>query len=149
MFRGLLMPSTTSRPEAVTNPHDAYVKSVFRELRRALYYLLSVTEDEQEPEVRQALQSIQDEFLPVKEEIMTLLEHLREQGKKQGKKQGQRMGKISTLTRFLSAAFPEFSSADADRLRKLSDEALDQLTDAVAVRRSWDEIEPLLRRSDD
>jgi hypothetical protein len=48
-----------------------------RELRRALYYLLSVTEKDQEVEVRQSLQTIQDEFLPVKENIMTLLEHLK------------------------------------------------------------------------
>jgi len=47
-----------------------------------------------------------------------------------------------------SAAFPESSSADADRVRRLPDEALDQLTDAIALRRPWAEIEELLRRAD-
>jgi hypothetical protein len=107
-----------------------------RELRRALYYLMSVTEKDQEAEVRQALQSIQDEFLPVKENIMTLLEHL------------ERTGTANTLIRQLSAGFAEFSATDADRVRELSDEALDELTDAIAARRTWAEIEPILRQTD-
>jgi predicted transposase YdaD len=121
-----------------------------RELRRALYYLLSVTEKDQEAEVRQSLQTIQDEFLPVKENIMTLLEHLKKsgekRGEKRGKERGQRLGKANTLVRLLSAAFPEFSTADADRVRELPDGTLDELTDAIAVRRSWTEIESIVRR---
>jgi hypothetical protein len=123
-----------------------------RELRRALYYLMSVMEPGQEAEVRKALLSIQDEFLPVKENIVTLLEHLEKRGEKRGERRGERRGekrgKIETLTRLLSAAFPESSSADADRVRKLPNEALDQLTDAIALRRPWAEIEELLRRAD-
>jgi hypothetical protein len=111
-----------------------------RELRRALYYLMSVTEKGQEAEVRQTLQSIQAKFHPVKENIMTLLEHL--------EKRGQRFGKANTLVRLLSAASQEFSPADADRVRELSDEALDELTDAIAARRTWAEIEPMLRQTD-
>jgi hypothetical protein len=101
---------------------------------------MSVMESGQEAEVRQALLSIQDEFLPVKENIVTLLEHL--------EKRGEKRGKIETLIRLLSAAFPESSAADADRVRRLPDEALDQLTDAIALRRPWAEIEELLRRAD-
>jgi hypothetical protein len=81
--------------------------------------VLSVTEKDQEVEVRQSLQTIQDEFLPVKENIMTLLEHLKKQGEKRGEKRGQRFGKVNTLIRQLSAAFREFSTADADRVRGL------------------------------
>jgi hypothetical protein len=96
--------------------------------------------------VRQSLQTIQDEFLPVKENIMTLLEHLRKQGEKR-EKRGQRFGKVNTLIRQLSAAFREFSTADADRVRGLPNETLDELTDAIAVRRTWAEIEPIVRGS--
>ena len=43
---------------------------------------------------------------------MTLLEHPKKQGEKRGKKLvkklGQRFGRVSMLTRQLSAAFPEF-----------------------------------------
>jgi hypothetical protein len=42
--------------------------------------------------------------------------------------------------------FSEFSGSDADRLRELPDEALDELTDAIAMRRTWAEIEPILRQ---
>ncbi len=65
---------------------------------------MSVTEEDQEAEVRQAIQSLQDEFLPLKENIMTLREHL------------ERTGTANTLIRQLSAGFPEFSSTDADRV---------------------------------
>jgi hypothetical protein len=116
-----------------------------RELRRALYYLLSVTEENQEAEVRQALQSIQDEFLPVKENIMTLLEHLQ----KTSEKRGQFLGKAHTLIRQLSAVFAEFTPAHADRVRQLPDELLDDLTDAIAMHRTWAEIEPILRHPDE
>jgi hypothetical protein len=109
-------------------------KRLRRELRRALYYLMSVTEKDQEAEVRQAIQSLQDEFLPLKENVMTLLEHL------------ERTGTANTLIRLLSAGFPEFSGSDADRVRELPDEALDELTDAIAMRRTWAEIEPILRQ---
>jgi hypothetical protein len=114
-----------------------------RELRRALYYLLSVTEDDQETEVRKSLQSIQDEFVPVKEGIMTLLEHF----EKQGEKRGQRIGQVNTLIRLLSAAFPDFSPTDAEQVHQLSNESLDQLTDAIAAGHPWDELEPLLGQS--
>ena len=109
-----------------------------RELRRALYYLMSVADKDQESEVRQALQSIQDEFLPVKEHIMTLLEHL--------EKRGEKRGEIATLIRQLSAGFAEFSVADAERVRELPDEALEELTDAIAMRRTWAEIDPILQQ---
>jgi hypothetical protein len=105
-----------------------------RELRRALYYLLSVSDEQQEAEVRRSLQSVQDEFIPVKEHFMTLLELF------------QKRGRVSMLTRMLSAAFPEFAAADADRLQKLPDEVLDELADAIALRRPWAEIRKLLRR---
>ena len=84
--------------------------------------------------MRQAIQSLQDEFLPLKENVMTLLEHL------------ERTGTANTLIRQLSAGFPEFSATDADRVRELPDEALDELTDAIAMRRTWAEIEPILRQ---
>jgi hypothetical protein len=116
-----------------------------RELRRALYYLLSVTNAPRETELRQALQSIQDEFLPVKENIMTLLEHL----EKRGEKRGQHLGKANTLIRWLSSVFPGFSAADAERVSKLPDEVLDELTDRVAQHATWVEIERILRRPDD
>ena len=116
-----------------------------RELRRALYYLLSVTDEQQEAEVRGALQSVQDEFLPVKEHLMTLLEHLKKSGVKRGKELGQHLGRVATLTRQLSAAFPEFSPADAERVRALPDHVLDQLADAIALRRTWAEIQELLQ----
>jgi hypothetical protein len=143
------MPTEDARPEPVSNPHDTYAKSVFREtpqargffcgylpdeVRRALYYLMSVTDKDQEAEVRQALQSIQAEFLPVKEHIMTLLEHL------------EQRGRIGTLVRLLSAGFPEFSAADADRVRDLPSDKLDELTDAIAMRRTWAEIERILQQ---
>ena len=75
---------------------------------------------------------------------MTLLEHL----EKRGEKRGQRLGKVETLTRQLSAAFPELTLANADQLGRLPDETLDELTDAIALRRTWFEIESLIRRSD-
>ena len=65
---------------------------------------------------------------------MTLREHL------------ERTGTANTLIRQLSAGFPEFSSTDADRVRDLPDPALDELTDAIAMRRTWAEIEPILRQ---
>ncbi len=117
-----------------------------RELRRALYYLMSVTDKDQEADVRQALQSIQGEFLPVKEHIMTLLEHLEKRGEKRGEERGEERGRISTLVRLLSAGFAEFSAADADRVRDLPADRLDELTDAIAMRRTWAEIEPILRQ---
>jgi len=132
-----------------------------RELRRALYYLLSVTDEQQEAEVRGALQSVQDEFLPVKEQLMTLLEHLKksgvERGKKlgvkrgvkRGKELGQHLGRVAMLTRQLSAVFPEFSPADAERVRALPDHVLDQLADAIALRRTWAEIQELLQPNAD
>jgi hypothetical protein len=114
---------------------------------------LSVTDEQQEAEVRGALQSVQDEFLPVKEHLMTLLEHLKKSGVKRGKKLGvkrgkelgQHLGQVATLTRQLSAAFPEFSPADAERVRALPDHLLDQLADAIALRRTWAEIQELLQ----
>jgi len=112
-----------------------------RELRRALYYLMSVTDENQEAEVRQALQSVQDEFLPVKENIMTLLEHI--------EKRGKILGKSDTLVRLLSAAFPQFTAGDADRVRTFSDQALDELTDALATHHTWSEIKPIVRRRDE
>ena len=66
---------------------------------------------------------------------MTLLEHL------------ERRGRTSTLIRLLSAAFGEFTPRDAERLRELPDEALDELTDAIALRRPWAAIESRLRQS--
>ncbi len=124
-----------------------------RELRRALYYLLSVTDERQEAEVRRGLQSVQNEFLPVKEHLMTLLEHLQKRGEKRGrklgKKLGQHLGQVATLTRQMSAAFPQFTPADAERVRELPDDVLDQLADAIALRRTWAEIQELLQPSAD
>ncbi len=40
-------------------------------------YLMSVTEKDHEAEVHQAIQWLQDEFLPLKENIMTLPEQCR------------------------------------------------------------------------
>lgn len=82
--------------------------------------------------------------MPVKENIVTLLEHL----EKRGEKRGLRAGKVATVVRLLSAAFPEFSPA-ADRVGRLPDPVLDELTDAVATRRAWARIEPLIWRRDD
>jgi len=124
---------------------------LYRQLRIALEYLLGVTDETQEAEVRGTIQSVPDEFLPLKEQMVTLLEHLEERGEKRGKelgeKLGEKRGRLSTLARQLSAAFPEFSSADATRLEKLSDDALDELTDAIALRRTWADIRKLLRRN--
>jgi hypothetical protein len=114
-----------------------------RELRRALYYLVIVTEKDQEAEVRQALQSVQDEFLPVKENMMILLEHL----EKRGVRRGRHLGKAETLIRLLSAAYPDLLPADQDRMRDLPDEKLDELTDAIAQRRPWSEIEAILQQT--
>ena len=48
----------------------------------------------------------------------------------------------------MSTAFPDaFSPADADRVRELPDAALDELTDAIAMRRTWAEIDPILRKT--
>ena len=80
---------------------------------------------------------------------MTLLEHLKKQGEKRGKKLGQRLGGVAMLTRQLSAAFPEFSPADAERVRALPDDVLDQLADAIALRRTWAEIQELLQPNAD
>ena len=99
--------------------------------------------------MRQALQSVQDEFLPVKENIMTLLEHLKETSEKQGEKRGHFLGQAHTLIRLLSATFAEFTPAHADRVRQLPDEMLDELTDAIALHRTWSEIEPMLHRPDE
>jgi len=49
----------------------------------------------------------------------------------------------------LSAAFPEFTPADAEQVRELTEETLDELADAVVLRRTWAEIETLLGRRDD
>ena len=65
---------------------------------------------------------------------MTLLEHL------------ERNGTANTLIRQLSAGFSEFSSTDADRVRDLPDKALDELTDAIAMRRTWAELESILQQ---
>ncbi|TVS20013.1 MAG: hypothetical protein EA424_06125 [Planctomycetaceae bacterium] len=73
---------------------------------------------------------------------MTLLEHL----EKRGEKRGEKCGRIGTLVRLLSAGFPEFSAADADRVRDLPDHKLDELTDAIAMRRTWAEIERILQQ---
>lgn len=103
--------------------------------------------------MRGALPSGQDEFLPVKEHLMTLLEQLRKQGEKRGKERGkelgQRLGRVAMLTRQISAAFPEFSPADAKRMRALPDDVLDQLADALALRRTWAEIQKLLQPNAD
>ncbi len=72
---------------------------------------------------------------------MTLLEHL--------EKRGQSLGKAQTLIRLLSAGFAEFTPADADRVHALPDALLDDLTDAIAMRRNWPEIEPILRQADE
>ena len=84
---------------------------------------------------------------------MTLLEHPKKQGEKRGKKLGkelgQRLGRVSMLTRQLSAAFPEFSPADAERVRALPDGVLDQLAEAIALRRTWAEIQELLQPNAD
>jgi hypothetical protein len=53
------------------------------------------------------------------------------------------------LIRQLSAAFAEFAPAHADQVRSLSDELLDDLTDAIAMHRTWSEIEPMLRQADE
>lgn len=37
----------------------------------------------------------------------------------------------------------------AEQVRELTDETLDELADAVALRRTWAEIETLLRRRND
>ena len=132
--------------------HQLRPERLRRELRRALYYLLSVMEKDREVEVRQALHSIDEEFGPIKENIMTLLEHLEERGEKRGEKRGeergekrgQHLGKINTLVRQLSAAFPAFGAVDADRVRELPDKRLDELAEAIAVRRTWAEIEKIL-----
>jgi hypothetical protein len=80
---------------------------------------------------------------------MTLLEHIEKRGVKQGVKQGEILGKSNTLIRLLSAAFAEFTPAHADRVRSLSGELLDELTDALATHHTWSEIEPMLRQADD
>jgi hypothetical protein len=49
----------------------------------------------------------------------------------------------------LSVAFSEFAPADADLVRNLSDEALDELTDAIALWRPWAEIESIIGRRTD
>ena len=76
---------------------------------------------------------------------MTLLEHLQETSEKRG----HFLGQAHTLIRQLSAAFAEFTPAHADRVRQLPDKLLDELTDAIAMHRTWAEIEPILRQSDD
>lgn len=58
------------------------------------------------------------------------------------------MAEVETLVRLLSAAFPEFTPANADQVGGLPDDMLDELTDAIALRRTWAEVEPLLRRRD-
>jgi len=53
------------------------------------------------------------------------------------------------LLRLLPAAYPEFSAADAEHVRALSDQALADLTDAVALRKSWAEIQQFLSQQPD
>jgi hypothetical protein len=62
--------------------------------------------------VRQALQTVQDEFLPIKDNTMTLLEHLQQRG--------HFLSQAHTLIRLLSAEFAEFTPAHADRVRTAS-----------------------------
>ncbi len=57
-------------------------------------------------------------------------------------------GQAHILIRQLSASFTEFTPA-ADRVRQLPDKLLDDLTDAIAMHRSWSEIEPMLRQPDE
>lgn len=80
---------------------------------------------------------------------MTLLEHLEKRGERRGERRGLHVGKVATVVRLLSAAFPEFTPAVADQVGRLSDPMLDELTDAIATRRAWADIEPLIRRRDD
>ena len=132
-----------------------------RELRRAIYYLTSVTGPEKEPVVRQALLTATAEFEPVKETAMNLLEHLEKRGEKRGKKLGEKLGKklgekwgkkvglregrLAMLLKWLSAAFPEFTARDAARVEELTDAELDEIAGVLARRRPWREIRNLLR----
>jgi hypothetical protein len=109
-----------------------------RELRRALYYLTSVTEPGDEAEIRESLLSMKVQFEPIKESVMTLLEHLEQRG--------LREGRVQTLVRQMSAANPEFSESDAAKLRELPDAALDELTDAIALHAPWKDLRKLLRK---
>lgn len=85
----------------------------------------------------------------MKENILTLLEHLEKRGEKRGQKRGQRAGKVATVVRLLSAAFPELTPAVADQVGRLPDPMLDELTDAVATRCTWADIESLIGRNED
>ena len=76
---------------------------------------------------------------------MNLMEHLEKRGEKRGKKLGQREGRLALLLQFLSAAFPNFTDGDAASLRELPDAALNEISDALALRRPWKEIRGLVR----
>jgi hypothetical protein len=150
-FRGVLRGLCAGLPPA----------ELRRELRRAISYVTSAAGPEKEPEVRKALLSAAAEFEPVKEAAMTLMEHLEKRGErrgerrgiklgekrgeKRGEKIGQREGRVVTLLRLLATAFPELTDQDAARVRELTDSALDEITDALALRRPWREIRELLR----
>jgi hypothetical protein len=110
-----------------------------RELRRALYYLTSVTEPDEEPEIRESLLSMKVQFEPIKESVMTLLEHLEQRG--------QREGRVQTLIRLMSAANPEFRESDVAKVRELPDAALDELTDAIALRMPWKDLRKVLLKT--
>ncbi len=108
---------------------------------------MAVTQPEDEPEIRHSLLSLKAEFEPVKESVMTLLEHLEQRGEQRGKEAGLREGRVQTLVRLLSAANPEFTESDAVKVRELPDKALDKLTDAIALHRPWKELRKLLRET--
>lgn len=84
---------------------------------------------------------------------MTLLELIEQRGKKEGLKEGVKegeiLGKSNTLIRLLTAAFPQFTAADADRVRKFSDQRLNELTDALATHHAWSKIKPIVRHRDE
>jgi hypothetical protein len=82
------------------------------------------------------------QFEPIKESVMTLLEHLEQRGEQRG----LREGRVQTLVRQMSAANPEFSESDAAKLRELPDAALDELTDAIALHAPWKDLRKLLRK---
>jgi hypothetical protein len=67
------------------------------------------------------------------------LEHLEQRG--------LREGRVQTLVRLMSAANREFSESDAAKVRDLPDAALDELTDAIALRLPWKDLPKLLRKT--